>query len=189
MHRTLLAAAALLPALVIAPAQADEVTDAIAAAQRAYQAGKLQETQTALQEAMQLIAQRAAAQLKAALPEPLPGWQAEEAQSSATGAAGLFSATTASRIYRNSQGQSVEIEIMTDNPMIAQVAAFITNPMLAGAMGRLIRIGDQRAIQGGDGNVQMLIDNRILVQVRGDAPPEAKLAYARAIPVGRLAGR
>jgi hypothetical protein len=35
----------------------------------------------------------------------------------------------------------------------------------------------------------MLIDNRILVQVRGDAPPEAKLAYARAIPVARLAGR
>jgi hypothetical protein len=56
-------------------------------------------------------------------------------------------------------------------------------------MGRIVREGEQRAIQGNDGNIQMLVDNRIVVQVEGDAPPEAKLAYARAINLARLAGR
>ena len=75
------------------------------------------------------------------------------------------------------------------NDLIAQLGAVMSNPMLAGAMGRLVRIGDQRAIQGTDGNIQMLVDNRILVQVQGDAPAEARLAYARAINVAKLAGR
>lgn len=189
MPRSMLLAAALAATLGAGAARADAVTDAIAQAQRAYQAGQVQAARTALQEALQLLQQRAAAGLAAALPGPLPGWTAAEARSDAAGLAGLFGGATASRSYRNAQGQSVEIEVMSDNPMIAQLAAVLANPMLAGAMGRPLRVGEQRAIQGPDGNIQMLVDNRILVQVRGDAPAEAKLAYARAINLARLAGR
>ncbi|MEO3473979.1 hypothetical protein AAFN86_19070 [Roseomonas sp. CAU 1739] len=188
MRRSLLLAAVLTTALAAAPARADDVSDAIAEAQRTYQAGQVQAAQTALQEALQLIAQRAAARLAAALPEALPGWTAEEATSNA-GGAGMFGGATATRSFRNAQGQTVEIQVMSDNPLIAQLGPILANPMLAGAMGRLVRIGEQRAIQGNDGNVQMLVDNRILVQVNGDAPAEAKLAYARAINVARLIGR
>jgi len=189
MRRSILLASALIAAMVAAPVRADEVSDAIAEAQRAYQGGRMQAAQTALQEALQLLSQRAAAGLAAALPEPLPGWTAEEPSSSTAGVAGLFGASTASRSYRNAQDQTVEIQVMSDNPMIAQLAAVMANPMLAGAMGRLVRVGDQRAIQSTDGDIQMLVDNRILVQVQGDAPAEAKLAYARAIDLARLAGR
>ena len=189
MRRSILLAATLVTAMAAGPARADEVSDAIASAQRAYQGGQVQEAQTALQEALQLLAQRAAAGLAAALPNALPGWTAEEATSNATGMAGLFGGSAASRTYRNAQDQSVEIQVMSDNPMIAQLAAVMGNPMLAGAMGRLVRVGDQRAIQSNDGNIQMLVDNRILVQVQGDAPAEAKMAYARAINVARLSGR
>lgn len=189
MRRSILTAAALAAILAAAPARADEITDAIAEAQRAYRGGQVQAAQTALQEALQLLQQRGAAGLAAALPAALPGWTAEEATSSAAGGAGMFGGSTASRSYRNAQGQSVDIQAMSDNPMIAQLAAVMANPMMAGAMGRLVRIGDLRAIQTNDGDVQMLVDNRILVQVQGDAPPEAKLAYARAINVARLAGR
>jgi hypothetical protein len=189
MRRSILLAATLITAAVAMPARADEVSDAITAAQRAYQGGQIQQTQTALQEALQLLAQRAAEGLAAALPNALPGWTAEEASSNAAGMAGLFGGSTASRSYRNAQGQTVEIQVMSDNPMIAQLAAVMTNPMLAGAMGRLVRVGDQRAIQSNDGNIQMLVDNRILVQVQGNAPPEAKMAYAQAINVARLSGR
>jgi hypothetical protein len=189
MRRSILIAAALLPFLATAPARADDVSDAIAEAQRAYAGGNLQATQTALQEAIQLLAQRAAAGLAGALPAALPGWTAEEPQSNAAGVAGIFGGSTASRRYTNAQDQSVEIQVMSDNPMIAQLGVVLANPMLAGAMGRLVRIGEQRAIQGNDGNIQMLVDNRILVQVQGDAPAEAKLAYARAIDFARLARR
>lgn len=189
MRRSLLLASAFVTAVAIAPARADEISDAIAEAQRAYQGGQMQAAQTALQEAIQLLSQRAAAAMASALPAALPGWTAEEPASSSAGVGGLFGGSTASRTYRNAQDQTVEIEVMSDNPMIAQLAAVMANPMLAGAMGRLVRIGDQRAIQSNDGNVQMLVDNRILVQVQGDAPADAKLAYARAINVARLAGR
>ncbi|WP_188967393.1 hypothetical protein [Neoroseomonas lacus] len=188
MRRSLLLATALVAGLAAVPARADEVSDAIAEAQRAYQAGQVQSAQTALQEALQLIAQKAAAGLAAALPDALPGWTADEATSNAAGA-GMFGGATASRSFHNAQGQTVEIQVMSDNPLIAQLGPILANPMLAGAMGRLVRIGEQRAIQGNDGNVQMLVDNRILVQVQGDAPAEAKLAYARAINVARLSAR
>ena len=42
-----------------------------------------------------------------------------------------------------------------DNPMVAQLAAILANPMLAGAMGRLVRVGEQRAIQSNDGDIQI----------------------------------
>jgi hypothetical protein len=189
MRRSILLSAAVAALVCAAPARADDIASAISEAQRAYQGGQIQAAQTALQEALQLLSQRAAAGLAAALPDALPGWRAEEASSNAAGVAGLFGGSSASRSYRNAQGQMVEIQVMSDNPMIAQLGPILANPMLAGAMGRLVRIGEQRAIQGSDGNVQMLVDNRILVQVQGDAPAEAKLAYARAINVARLAGR
>lgn len=189
MRRKLLVTAALLAATAASPARADEISDAIAEAQRAYQGGQVQAAQTALQEALQLLSQRAAAGLAAALPNPLPGWTAEEPSSNAVGVPGLFGGSTASRTYRNAQDQSVEIQVMSDNPMVAQLAGILSNPMLAGAMGRLVRVGELRGIQSTDGNIQMLVDNRILVQVQGDAPAEAKLAYARAINVARLTAR
>jgi len=189
MRRTILLATLTGAMLAGGPARADDVTEAIAAAQRAYQAGQFRAAQTALQEALQHLGQRAADALGAALPAPLPGWTAEEATSSFAGAAGVFGAATASRTYRNAAGQSVEIEVMSDNPMIAQLGALLSNPMLAGAMGRVVRIGEQRAIQGSDGDIQMLVADRVLVQVKGDAAPEQRLAYARAIDFARLAGR
>lgn len=189
MRRSLLSALLALAVIAAAPARADEISDAIGAAQRAYQAGRLQETQTALQEAMRLLAERAAATLGAALPDPLPGWTAEEVRTSAAGVSGVFGAAIASRRYLDAQGRSVEIRVAGDNPMIGQLAVVMANPMLAGALGQLVRIGDQRAIQSADGNLQMLVDNRILVQVQGDAAAEAKLAYARAINLAGLIGR
>lgn len=56
-------------------------------------------------------------------------------------------------------------------------------------MGKLVRIGSQRAIQTSDNEIRMLVDNRILVTIQGDAPAEAKLAYARAIGLAKLSSR
>jgi hypothetical protein len=141
-----------------------------------------------LQEALQLLSQKAAAGLAGALPAALLGWTADEPTSNAAGIGGLFGAATASRTYRNARGQTVEIQVMTDNPIIGQLGAILSNPMLAGAMGRVVRIREQRGIQGSDGNIQMLVDNRVLVQVQGDASPDDKIAYARAIETSRLTG-
>jgi len=189
MRRLLLASTAILLLAAPVAGRADEIGDAITEASRAWQSGDAVAARMAIEEALQLLAQRLAAKLAEALPAPLPGWTAEEAESSAA-AGGLFGgATQASRSYTNAQDQTVRIQVTTDSPMILQLAAVYANPVMAGSMGKLLRIGSQRAIQTSDGEIQMLVDNRILVVVDGDAPQEAKLAYARAIDLAQLAGK
>lgn len=179
--------AGLAVAMLPSHARADEISTAIAEAARAYSAGDLAAARLALGEASQLLQQRTADALAAALPAALPGWQAQDAESQAGGAAALFGGITqASRSYTNAAGQTVRIEVMADNPMIAQMAMMLGNPAMAGAMGRLIRVGSHRAVQGNDGQVTMLLKNRFLVQISGDAPVEAKLAYAQRVDASRL---
>lgn len=179
----------LLAALALSPAaRADDVTDALREALRTYEAGQFAAARTAIEEALQMLSQRSADSLSTALPAALPGWTAEDAETRAGGIA-VLGGVTASRRYTNAQGQAVEVSLATDNPLIGQLGPILSNPMLAGAMGRLIRIGDQRAVQTNDGEIQMLVDNRVLVTVRGDAPAEAKLAYARAVDLARLQRR
>lgn len=193
MRSALLAATALAVVLAAAPGHVDEVSDLISEAQRDYEAGRMQAPQGVLQEALQLIARRTSAvALAAALPDALPGWTVDEATSHAAGA-GAFSGV-ASRRFRNAQGQMIEIHLTIDTAVTAQLAQVLGNPMAAGSLGQLIRIGGHRAIQWNGGNVSVLVENRIVVQVQGGAPAElnlaaAKIAYARAIDMARLNGR
>jgi hypothetical protein len=70
--------------------------------------------------------------------------------------------------------------------MIMQFGPMLNNPALAGAMGKLVRVGDQRAIQTSDGDIMMLVANKILVHVQGSAEAPAKLSYAQAVDVAKL---
>jgi hypothetical protein len=63
--------------------------------------------------------------------------------------------------------------------MVMQFAQLLLNPAIAGAMGKLIRIGDQRAIQTNEGTVNLVVANKFLVTVEGSAGADAKLAYAQ----------
>ncbi|MBB3898677.1 hypothetical protein [Roseococcus suduntuyensis] len=183
----LMAGAALVAlSVAAAPARADDIRDAIAEAARTYAAGDLAGARAALGEAQQLLQQRAADGVAAALPDALPGWTAEDAETQAAGVSLFGGMTQASRRYRNAAGETVEIQIMADNPMLAQFAMILANPAMAGAMGRLIRVGPHRAVQGNDGQITMLLKNRYLVQVGGSAPAPARLAYAQAVDQARL---
>jgi len=172
--------------LAPAAARADDVSDAMKEALKSYDAGKLDAARTALGEAMQLLAQKSATGLGAALPAPLDGWKAEDVQTNTASLGLIGGGTLASRRYTNGQGQHVEIQIAADSPIVAQLGVIMTNPMMAGAMGKLVKIGDQRAIVTSNNEIQMLIANRILVTVNGDAPDDAKLAYAKGIDTAKL---
>ena len=186
MRRPLWLALTVLPLLLPGAARADEVADAMKEAMRAYEAGKLTAARTALSEAMQLLSQKTASALTAALPAALPGWKAADVESNTAALGFLGGGSIASRRYSNDKGQHVEIQITADSPIISQLGMIMTNPIMAGAMGKLIRVGDQRAIQTSDNEIQMLINNRILVSVSGNAPEDAKLAYAKAIDLKKL---
>ena len=175
---------ALLGVLTI-PAFADDITEAMDQARKAYQAGDLTNAKQSLDLASELIGQKNAESFGALLPNPLPGWKAEKAQTTAMGMAG-FGASVASRGYQNAKGDNVEVQITGDSAMVSQIAAFLNNPALAGAMGKLVRIGSQRGIQDNDGNVKMIVANKFLVSVEGSADAASKIAYAQAIDIAKL---
>src|SRR5258707_14506520 len=115
MFAPLIAALALLGA--IAPAAwADDITDAMDQARKAYQAGDLGGAKQSLDLASQLIGQKNAEVFATLLPNALPGWKAEKVQTTALGAAGL-GASTASRTHNNAKGDHVEGETTGDFAM------------------------------------------------------------------------
>ena len=181
--RTVVALAAF--ALLATPAAADDITEAMEQARKAYQAGDLGQAKQSLDLASQLIGQKNAETFSTLLPNALPGWKAEKPQTTALGAAG-FGASTASRTYNNPKGDHVEVQISGDSAVVSQIAMFLNNPAMAGAMGKLVRVGSQRAIQDNDGNVKLVVANKFLVSVEGSADSASKLAYAQAIDIARL---
>jgi hypothetical protein len=171
-----------------APALADDITDAIDQSRKAYQAGDLANAKQSLDLASQLIGQKNAESFATLLPNPLPGWKADKAQTTAVGAVGAvgFGASVASRRYSNAKGAHVEVQITGDSAVVMQIATLLNNPAIAGAMGKLSRVGSQRAIQDADGNIKMVIGNKFLVSVEGSADAASKNSYAQAVDIAKL---
>ncbi len=183
--RTIVVALAVSAAAISARA-ADDIVDAIDQARKAYQSGDMAGAKQSLDLASQLIGQKNAESFVALLPAPLAGWKAEKAQANAIGAAMLGGASAASRQYTNGKGDTVEVSITGDSAMIMQFGPMLNNPAMAGAMGKLVRIGNQRGIQTQDGDIMMMVANKYLINVQGSADAAAKLSYAQAVDVARL---
>src|SRR5439155_6536664 len=154
--------------LLATPVFADDITEAIEQARKAHQAGALGNAKQSLGLASQLTGQKNAEAFATLLPNPLPGWKAERAQAQAAGAV-AFGGSMASRSYTNAKGDNVDVQITGDSALVMQFAPLLANPQFAGAMGKLIRIGNQRAIQTADGDINMVIANKFLVTVQGSA--------------------
>jgi len=175
------AALSLLPITV----QADDITDAMEQARKAYSSGDMAGAKQSLDLASQLIGQKNAESFGALLPAPLSGWKADDVQTTAMGQVG-FGVSAASRRYENAKGDYVEVQITGDSAMIMQFATLLNNPGIAGAMGKIIKVGDQRAIQTREGDVHIVVANKFLVVVNGSADAAAKLSYAQAVNFAKL---
>ncbi|MGH6683206.1 MAG: hypothetical protein ACRECA_04640 [Pseudolabrys sp.] len=164
---------------------ADDILDAMEQARKAYQAGDLAGAKQSLDLASQLVGQKNAEGFAALLPPALPGWKAGKVETAAVGVA-MFGASSASRRYTGADGRDVQVRITGDSAMVMQFAQLFMNPAIAGAMGKLIRIGDQRAIQTNEGTINMVVANKFLLTVEGSAGADAKLAYAQAVDIAKL---
>jgi hypothetical protein len=170
---------------MVGVARADDISESIELARKSYLSGDLAGAKQSLDLASQLIGQKNAEGFAALLPNPLPGWKADRAQSTAMGAV-MFGASVASRSYSNASGENVEVQITGDSAMVMQFATLLSNPQIAGAMGKLIRVGSQRAIQTAEGDVNMVISNKFLVTVQGSGSAGDKIAYAQAVDIIKL---
>jgi hypothetical protein len=181
----MLAAVALLTFAALPAMAADEVLEAIDQARKAYQSGDMGEAKQSLDLASQLIGQKNAEGFAALLPKPLAGWKQDKTDTAAMGSH-MFGASMATGRYTNAKGDEIEIQITGDSAMIAPMAAVLNNPQFAGAMGKIVRVGSQRAIVNNEGNVHMVIANKFLIVVQGSGPAADKLAYAQAVDINKL---
>jgi len=173
---------------------ADDVTDSIEEALEAYKDKDYVMATQALETAVQMIKQKKGESLAALLPEPPDGWEADEAESQAAGAAMFGGAVTAERVYRKGEAE-VSVKYVTDSPMLQGIMMMLGNPMFASANGgKLIRLNGQRAILEHDkdeqsGSLQFTINNVLLVQIEGEGVSADDLKiFGEAVPVDKVAG-
>ncbi|MGD9973108.1 MAG: hypothetical protein AB7S77_08625 [Desulfatirhabdiaceae bacterium] len=171
---------------------ADDVTDSINEALKQYENGEFADAVQSLDYASQLIRQKKGGQLEAFLPAPLAGWKAEEAQSSAAGAAMFGGGVTAERSYTKGDSR-MQVNIITDSPMMQGMMVMFSNPMMATADGgKLEKINGEKAIvkyskENKDGNINLVVGNRFMITIDGsDITREDLLAYAKAIDFKKL---
>jgi hypothetical protein len=161
-------AALLLVAASVSGAHADDVTDQISEALKAYQNHDTQTAIAALDAASSLLRQARAEGLKKLLPAVPAGWTADAAESSAVGAAMLGGGVTASRTYHNGS-QRVEVQIMADSPMLQGMAALLNSPLAAmGGMKTVVIGGRRMSYNESDNSYTTLVAEKVIVKLDGN---------------------
>ncbi len=169
----------------IAGAWADEISDTIERAKKLYQEGKYSEASSELQFVVGQIQNLQAEQLKKLLPDPLAGWTTEEATAS-TGPIGIFGGgISVSKTYnKEDTGESIEIEIVTQSPLLQTVMMFLTNPMmLAGEPNaKLVRVKGEKAVekfsaQDKEGELSVVLEGKTLITVKGSEITDKNILY------------
>lgn len=159
--------AALLALAAPTCAAADEVTDALAAAQSAYAAGDLNDAAAQITAASKAVLALQAAKLTGFLPEAPEGWTREIDDSTAGGMALMgIAGNTAQARYADAQGDGFTLTLTADSPLVAQMAGILGNPQMMAMMGKVVKIGGQDMLEQ-DGALSALVGGRVLVQAQG----------------------
>jgi hypothetical protein len=167
-------------AVAATPLRADEFTDVVEDALKAYRAGDISVALEELDYATKLLNELKSESLTLYLPEPLPGWIREEAdaQGAGMGMAMLGGGTAAAAAYRRGT-EELTITLVANSPMVSGIGAMITG-MGALTGGRPLRI-QRTQFANTDGQLQGVVDNRVMVSVAGNASIEDKTAYLEAM--------
>ena len=189
MKRLILAVAVL--AMLAGAAGADDVTDAIANAGSSYGSGDYKETSIQLQTALAAVNQLLIEKLIDAMPDTPAGWTAEDPEgidASAVGA-GFFATLMVERSYQPPNGNSVDLAIAANSPLLMSLRMFTSNPMMASMTGqtgmkKVTTCGYDAIEHFGDGNCELhvLAGNSTLISLESDEDSDAdnvrKLAAA-----------
>jgi hypothetical protein len=168
------------------PAAADEFTDTLESALSAYRDGDVDGARQDLEYGTKLLTAMKAETLAKFLPQPLAGWTREDAgDAEAGGMMAMFGGgTTASATYRKGT-EEMTITLVAGSPMVSGMAAMIGGLASMGG-GKPVRI--QRTEFGmNEGELQGVVDDKVLVTVSGNATIEDKTAHLEAMDFKALA--
>ncbi|HLY89710.1 MAG TPA: hypothetical protein VKQ27_12060 [Acetobacteraceae bacterium] len=164
-------------------AHADDVTDQINEALKAYQKHDTQTALAALDAAENLLRQARADTLKDLLPPVPAGWTADDAETTTVGVAMMGGGTTVSRTY-HLEAQQVEVQIMADSPMLQGLATLLGSPFAAAGGMKTVVIGGRRmSYSENDNSYMALIGDKVIVKVEGnkDTPDPTLKSFVGAI--------
>jgi len=89
-------------------------------------------------------------QLESVFPEPARNWRVNSPSSRVTKTAYTTSLISKCKYYRKGGGQSVDIEIQTNAPRIANIKMALVNPSMLNQMGngvKISKVDDRRCIE------------------------------------------
>ena len=164
-------------------AHADDVTDQINEALKAYQKHDTQTAIAALDAAENLLRQARADALKDLLPPVPAGWTADNPETTTVGVAMMGGGTTVSRTY-HLEAQQVDVQIMADSPMLQGLATLLSSPFAAAGGMKTVVIGGRRMSYAENDNSYMaLIGDKVIVKIEGnkDTPDPTLKSFVGAI--------
>ncbi|RUM46840.1 MAG: hypothetical protein DSY80_01510 [Desulfocapsa sp.] len=168
----------------------DPVIQTIEQALAEYKKQNYSNAATSLDYASQLIRQKKGDALGAFLPEPMEGWTANESKSQVTAASLFGGGLTAAREYTKDDTR-IQIEIVTDSPLLQPMIMMFSNPIFAASAGRFELINGYKGIikhQNNSGDINIVVNNRFLVTVKGRNVTEEELVgYAKHIDLKGIA--
>ena len=168
----------------------DPVIQTIEKAIAEYKKQNYSNAATNLDYASQLIRQKKGEALSAFLPEALDGWTASESKSQVTAASLFGGGLTAERDYTKDDA-NVHVAIVTDSPLLQPMIMMFSNPIFAASAGRFELINGYKGIikhQNNSGDVNIVVNNRFLVTVKGRNVDEDTLVnYAKHIDLKGVA--
>lgn len=148
------------------PAFADSVTDALHRAETSYQRKDFAAALSALTTAGTLIRQMKAEAWKSVLPDPPPGWTADDANVLTVGPALLGGGSSTERRYRH-PGGTVTISLIADSPALQSVAVLLDAGLLVSGSDIMVIEGQRVAYDADDNTLQAIVGDKVLVKVQG----------------------
>lgn len=172
--------AALAAGLLAGAALADEFTDTLESAIKAYNDGDVAGAQQDVDYAGKLLTAMKAESLAKFLPPAQDGWTREDENADEAGGmmAMLGGGTTTGATYKKGDGADLTITLVANSPMVNGIAAMVGG--MAGMGGKPMRI-QRTEFANNDGELQGVVNGKVMVSVTGDATLEEKTAYLEAM--------
>lgn len=174
-----------------------EAENAMKEAMDAYKNQKWTAAYSALQTALVEINNKISEEIMTVFPPVQQGWKEESANSlNSSGMAMMGGGTGAEKSYTLEEGDqysSIKITITTNSPMVSSLMMVINNPMMAGNMGKTVKINGEKAIEKFDADSQtdeinMVLDGKTLITIsaNGIKDKAVVMAYAQTIDLKKL---
>jgi hypothetical protein len=174
--------------LSAAPPKGDAFEEGMRQAFADYKAGRNEAVTAKLRELIKLVEDRNAGRVGSLLPDRLNGWTGETLKREDM--AILGGGLSISRTYVSTGNRTLTVKVVKDSSLVKQLIPLLTNEKLVRASNRKThRISGETAVMDGDQKLQLVLDQRIFVELTGgETVGESDLvAAARALDLRALA--